>query len=127
MLRDRIVRRLSVMALMLLPGFLLGGCGPSMMWARPNTSYETAQVDAAECGRLARDEAWRESFFYGPGFYGPGMFGPPFFGPYGPYGWRRDPFYRDAYRGYPREWRESDLQGFCLRSRGYQLVPVNPS
>jgi hypothetical protein len=123
MLQDMIVRRLSLLASLLLPGLLLGGCVQSMMWARPNTSYETTQIDAAECGRLARDQAWREGFFYGP----PGMFGPPFFGPYGPYGWRHDPFYRDAYRGYPREWRESDLRDFCLRSRGYQLVPVNPT
>lgn len=92
----------------------LGACGPSLVWDRPSTSIDEARLDAAECRSLARDQAFRESFFAFP--TGPHGFFPSRSGrrPYDPFG---DPTFR-------RELRESELQQFCLRSRGYRLVPA---
>lgn len=104
----------SVLTLAVLSG-VLPGCGQAMQWYRPDTTLEAADLDARECRAAARDEAFRESFFYGPPFY---SF--PYYGPRGPRHWR-DPFY-DPF--FARDQREQDLQDFCLRSRGYQLVPV---
>lgn len=94
----------------------LAGCGPALQWHKPNTSAEAVQLDAKECRVAARDEAFRENFLYGPPFYS--------FPSYGPRGLRhwRDPFY-DPF--FAREMREQSLQDFCLRARGYQLVPMS--
>lgn len=105
------MRKFAFIALML----SLAGCGPAMEWYRPNTSADAARQDAAECRGEARDEAFRESFSYGPPFY---SF--PYYGARGSRYWR-DPLY-DPF--FAREMREQSLQEFCLRSRGYRLVPV---
>jgi len=108
---------------MMLSALLLSGCGPGVEWTRPNTSLAELQQDSAECAGLARDQAFRESFFYGPpGFAGPGYFGPP---GQSFRGWGGYPFgYRDDFMW--RVQRESDLRDFCLRARGYTLTPVQP-
>lgn len=101
---------------------LLAACGPPMAWQKPGVTVAEAQVDSRECNNLARDQAFRESFFAGPYGY-PGQYGyygswPSRFGPYpGPYGYRHDSFMW-------RQQREGDLQNFCLRARGYHLAPV---
>lgn len=92
----------------------LSACGPPLAWERPSTSASEARVDAAECRRLAQDQAFRESllaFPTGPHGYFPSRIGRR------PY----DPFFEPSFR---RELRESELRDFCLRSRGYRLVPV---
>jgi hypothetical protein len=91
---------------------LLAGCGPRGAWQKPGVSFADAQADSRECNRLARDQAFRERFFASP--FGPGY-------PYGPYGYRRS-HYHDSYMW--RGQRESELQDFCLRARGYALQPV---
>lgn len=98
---------------------LLAGCGPPMAWQKPGVSLQEAQADSRDCANLARDQAFRESFFGGPyhgGYYGTW---PSRFGPYpSPYGYYR----HDAFMY--RQQRESELQTFCLRARGYHLAPV---
>lgn len=104
---------------------LLAGCGPPLAWQKPGVSLADAEMDSRQCYGLARDQAFRESFYgfgYGyrsyPGYAWP-SYGYPYY-PYGPYGYRRG--YHDdfMYRGQ----RESDLQDFCMRARGYSLQPV---
>lgn len=101
---------------------LLAACGPPMAWQKPGVTMAEAEADSRDCSNLARDQAFRESFFGGPFGY-PGHYGyygswPSRFGPYpGPYGYRHDSFMW-------RQQRESDLQNFCLRARGYHLAPV---
>lgn len=93
----------------------LAGCSQAMQWYRADTTQEAAELDAKECRAAAHDEAYRESYYYGPPFY---SF--PYYGPRGTRHWR-DPFY-DPF--FARDMREQDLQDFCLRSRGYRLVPM---
>lgn len=97
---------------------LLAACGPPHEWSKPNTSLAEAQMDYAECGSLARDQAFRDNF-YGSAFAG-GRFGPGY--PWSPYGRSYSPFYHDSFMS--RAQRENDLHSFCLRSRGYRLTPV---
>ena len=109
-------------AVLPLLAILLAGCGPGLEWTRPNTTLAQARQDSAECAGLARDQAYRESFYYGWGY------GSPFFGMPGAYRGGFGPFpyagYRDDFMW--RSQRESDLQDFCLRARGYALTPVQP-
>ena len=97
---------------------LLAACGPPMEWSKPNVTLAEAQMDQAECRALARDQAFRDSF-YGSAFMGRG-FGPGY--PWSPYGRSYSPFYYDSFMN--RSQREYDLQSFCLRARGYRLTPV---
>lgn len=101
---------------------LLAGCGPPMAWQKPGTTMAEAQADGRECNLLARNQAFRESFFGPPYATYPGYYafgGYPYV-PYGPYGYRRG--YHDSFMW--RGQRESDLQDFCLRSKGYSLQAV---
>ncbi|WP_300303583.1 hypothetical protein [Ferrovibrio sp.] len=113
--------RFVPLALILLLG-PLAACGPPLAWQRPNTSLADAELDSRECAALARDQTFRESMF-GPPY---GYYGHPYGGyPFGPYPWS----YYGPRRGYAdsfmwRGQRESDLQDFCLRARGYRLAPV---
>ena len=109
------------MATVSLLASVLAGCGPVLEWTRPNTTAAQARQDSTECTGLARDQADRDSFYYGPGFG-------PFIGMPGPYGGGFGPF---PYAGYHDEFmwraqRESDLHDFCLRARGYNLTVVKP-
>ncbi|HEX6958928.1 MAG TPA: hypothetical protein VF194_13160 [Ferrovibrio sp.] len=108
------MRRLAFIILGLAP---LVGCGPAMEWTKPNMSLAELQADRAECASLARDQAFRDSFY-----------SQPFFVPWSRYG---DPWWPRSYYGGPfgdpmmyRAQRENELQSFCLRSRGYHLAPV---
>jgi hypothetical protein len=84
------------------------GCTP-MTWSKAGFSSAEFKADDAEC----RELAWRESFRA------------PFFG---------DPFWPRYRYGYPRHggssmmWRMQEEQryyDFCMRARGYRLVPAN--
>lgn len=102
---------------------VLAGCGPPVAWQKPGVSLAEAEADSRDCNRLARDQAFRERFFGAPfGPAGPGYFPgyPPGY-PYGPYGYRLSR-YHDSHMW--RGQRESDLQDFCLRARGYALRPI---
>lgn len=90
-----------------------------MQWVKQDAGPEQLNLDAAQC----RQEAWREarwrSFLYRP--LGPTLLhdrhGRRFLGlPYSPLG---DPF-GDEFM------EEARLADFCMRSKGYALVPVEP-
>lgn len=97
---------------------LLAGCTP-MQWVRQDTGPELLDQDLAQC----RQEAWREAqwraFLYRP--FGVttvvDRFGRRFVIPYSPFG---DPF-GDSFM------EESRLAHFCMRSKGYDLVPIEPA
>jgi hypothetical protein len=97
---------------------LLAGCTP-MQWVRQDTGPELLGHDLAQC----RQEAWREAqwraFLYRP--FGAttvvDRFGRRFVIPYSPFG---DPF-GDSFM------EESRLAHFCMRSKGYALVPIEPA
>ena len=97
---------------------LAAGCTP-MQWVRQDTGTEFLNQDLAQC----RQEAWREaqwrSFLYRPFGHTTVVdrFGRRFVVPYAPFG---DPF-GDTFM------EESRLAHFCMRAKGYDLVPIEPS
>jgi hypothetical protein len=102
---------------MLLILVALAGCTP-MHWARQDASPAELNQDLAQC----RQDAWREAqwraFLYRP-FGATTMidrFGRRHVFPYSPFG---DPF------GDPFI-EESRLAHFCMRAKGYELVPIEP-
>jgi hypothetical protein len=96
---------------------LAAGCTP-LQWSRPDTSPEQFSQDVAFC----QQEAWREaqwhSFLFLNRYYGGTTIvdsrGRHMFVPYAPFG---DPF-GDRY------YDEARLTHFCMRAKGYDLVPV---
>lgn len=90
-----------------------------MQWVKQDAGPEQLNLDAAQC----QQEAWREAswraWMYRP--LGPMMLrdatGRRFLAwPHSPFG---DPFG-------DRLMEESRLAHFCMRAKGYQLVPVEP-
>jgi hypothetical protein len=96
----------------------LGGCTP-LAWVRQNATPEELEQDLSQC----RQDAWREAqwrtFLYRP--FGPTVvvdqFGRRFIVPYSPFG---GPF-GDTFI------EESRLTDFCMRAKGYALIPVEPA
>jgi hypothetical protein len=93
------------------------GCTP-LQWVKPDTLAEQAEEDLSFC----RQEAWREARLHGSWFHRP-IF---------PHAvqdaqgrrfmvWPQSGFY-DSFSDQFME--ESRLAHFCMRSKGYQLVPV---
>jgi len=97
---------------------LAAGCTP-MQWVRPD-SPPPQQIDADI--RHCQSEAWSEAAlrYRSPyGGYGPWLYRDPlgrrFIGyPYSPFG---DPFG-------DRDMEEQRLANFCMRAKGYELVPA---
>src|SRR5690606_41684994 len=85
MIRLKPMRRLLALAALA----MLAACGPPLTWTKPNVTEAEARLDYDECTGLARDQAFRESFF-GYGYYGYGRFGPGY--PWSPYGRAYSPF-----------------------------------
>jgi hypothetical protein len=95
---------------------LIAACTP-MQWVRSDVTAEEAVADEELC----RQAAWQETNFryldYGP--FGPWMnrdtFGSPlFYPPAGPF---FDPLMN-------RDWDQARLADFCMRAKGYELVPA---
>ena len=103
----------------LIPAFfalllLATACTP-MEWVRPGTSLQQMQADSAECNDLAWQESQR-MWLWDPWH--------PWFG-YTRFGRSRWPYW--GYGPDPMMWRmqiERDLYDFCMRARGYRLMPV---
>ena len=95
----------------------LNGCAP-LYWVRPDTPPEQLEADLAHCQQEAwREASWRSSF-YRP--LGPTLLydlhGRPYrVWPYTPFS---DPFG-------DRFFEESRLAQFCMRAKGYDLVPAD--
>lgn len=86
-------------------------CAGGVHWEHAESGQLNLSRDVTECERLAAAEAWRTAPLF------------PFDYRYGRHGfWWNDPFY-----DHPRFWREAELRDFCLRSRGYRLVPDAPA
>jgi hypothetical protein len=108
-------KRLIVLCAVLL--LAAAGCTP-MAWVRQDSGPEELKQDLSQC----RQDAWREaqwrSFLYRP--FGAttivDRFGRRLVVPYSPFG---DPFGDSLLE-------ESRLTDFCMRSKGYALVPIEP-
>ena len=93
------------------------GCTTSE-WQNASQGTPPSEAEIAECKQAAYYEAQRQTFFYG----GYGL------------GWPYYPSLRRATRGpWPRStindrfFVERDLFDFCMRAKGYRLVPVPES
>jgi hypothetical protein len=93
---------------------VLGACTP-MRWEHPSFGTAQATPDLNDCARSARYEAmrfaWSDPFWGAPSYYR-GRDGRLYV----------DPFARTRYRD---PWfYEDQLRDYCMRSKGYRLVPV---
>ena len=88
-----------------------------MQWVKEDATPEQVEQDAITC----QQDAWREA--RSRAWYYPALASAPFSDPFGrrffgrPYATYGDPF-GDAYL------EEGRLAQFCMRAKGYQLVPV---
>ena len=88
-----------------------------MEWVKPNATPAEFAADSQQCEQAA----WREANSYYLGYrpFGPWLYRDvgrsPFFYPGGPF---YDPFY-------DRTMEEQRLANFCMRTKGYELAPVN--
>ena len=86
------------------------GCGTPARWEKPGVSDVVTATDITECRRAASQEA----FLYAP--YGWGL-------PLWPYR-RGSWFYWQQYQDSQRFYAENRLTAFCMRNKGYELVPI---
>ena len=106
--RDHIIAMRKVVPLALL--LAVTGCGTPARWEKPGVSNELTATDITECRRAASQEA----FLYSP--YGWGV-------PLWPY--RRGSWlYWQQYQESQRFYAENRLTAFCMRNKGYELVPI---
>jgi hypothetical protein len=98
--------------------------GSPRFWEKEGATPEVTSSDLVECRRAARREA-----FFETGYYGFGGFSR--FGPFPYYGYRRGPFFarsRYFWGGPDVQFdQEVRLTAFCMRNKGYELVPVTPA
>jgi len=100
------VRKVLPFALLL----TVTACGTPARWEKPGVSAEMTATDAVECRRAAAQEA----FLYNP--YG----WPPPLWPYRRGSW----LYWHQYQESERFYAENRLTTFCMRNKGYELVPI---
>ncbi len=89
----------------------LGGCTPQQ-WQHPVYGTSQLQADLAACDHIAMQESWRYSFSE-PTVAFPHVYTLPS-------GQR----VVDPYPRYPSYANTGELRNFCMRSKGYELVPV---
>jgi hypothetical protein len=103
--------------LVLLIAATLAACTP-MRWEHPQLGLASADADLRECSVRARQEAWRYSFMHQPWSYA---------FPYTTYR-DRDGRLRYAEPIFPRyrdtTFDEWNLRDYCMRSKGYRMVPI---
>jgi hypothetical protein len=88
----------------------VAGCGPAMRWEKPGADEKATADDLVGCRRAAQDESMREFPFHYP--WGFPLSRRPFY-------WQRSEI--------DRFYFENRLTSFCMRSKGYALVPVAPA
>jgi hypothetical protein len=92
---------------------LLAGC-QALTWDKPGMAPELIQQDQQECGRLASQQAFRDYAFRS------NPFPSPFFDRRADARW----FAYSRQLELDRMGHEAQLQDFCMRARGYELVPL---
>ncbi|HZQ00423.1 MAG TPA: hypothetical protein VFB13_12840 [Reyranella sp.] len=93
--------------LFLLVAVCLDGCSSlAVHWEKPGVDQAMLEKDMSDCRLAARDEAFR-NYYPAPG---------PLFGPRHWLAWSN---YAESQRFYA----ESNLTRFCMRNKGYELVP----
>jgi len=100
-----------------LPVLLMLGvaaCGPAMRWDKPGANDEMTATDLEAC----RQAAWQEANRYPYGYY-PWGFGPPVWGLH-----RGNYLMWQMRQDNDRFYVENRLRSFCMRTKGYELVPV---
>lgn len=90
----------------------LAACTP-MQWEHPQFGAAQTQSDLATCAQSARQEAWRY-----------GMASPYGYGPRYARGPDGRVFVDPAPRIPDPSLQEGQLRDYCMRTKGYQLVPV---
>jgi hypothetical protein len=94
---------------------VLGACTP-MRWEHPQYGLAGAQEDYASCNQSARAEAWRYQMaakVWEPPRYYRGNDGRLIYDPW-----------PSHYRRYDPWMDEARLADYCMRNKGYKLVPV---
>ncbi len=89
-----------------------------MQWEHPQFGMAGTQTDLQECGQSARAEAWRSSLAYSAWDYPRTYRG------------RDGRIYRDPFPMFSRRdstFDEWQLRDYCMRNKGYRLVPVPES
>jgi hypothetical protein len=102
-----------------LPVLLLlavAACGTPARWEKPGVTDEVVASDMTACRQAAVQEANRYPFGYYP--FG---FGPPVWG-----GRRGNFMLWQMRQDNDRFYAENRLTAFCMRTKGYELVPVQP-
>jgi hypothetical protein len=108
----------TALAVAALAAGLGAGCTP-MEWVKEDATSEEREQDSIACQQAAWHEARMRTWYYRPFAAVPfrDASGRRFFaGPLGPY---YDPF-GDPFM------EEARLTRFCMQSKGYELVPVEP-
>jgi hypothetical protein len=104
--------------LALLPLATLAACATPAHWEKPGADDAAVKADLTYCAAAARTEAF-QNYAFDTGFM---RFGAPWWGyPYRPSQalWRQR---LDSDRFYA----ETRLKDFCMRNKGYELVPDAP-
>jgi hypothetical protein len=99
----------------LLALLILTGCGTPMRWEKPGIVGEAQAADQADCRSAARYEAMR-MFPYGLGMTS-----------YGPYSSATSRALWLQRTDSERFFAENRLAAFCMRNKGYELVPIEPA
>jgi hypothetical protein len=93
-----------------------------MEWQHASFGSEPSQADVDACNQLAFYEAQRQAFFFDAGW--PRFYGPPWGRPWHGRHWVRHPGPWPRASMSDRFFLERDLFGFCMRAKGYRLVPA---
>jgi hypothetical protein len=113
---DDITAMRKVLPVLLLCG--LAGCGAPARWEKAGVSEQVIADDMVDCRKAAQQEAFR-SFGFNWGFP---YYGPAFWGRAGRTNWLMWQAQLDSDRFYA----ENRLTAFCMRNKGYELVPIPP-
>lgn len=89
---------------------VVAACGGATHWEKAGVSDAVTATDMTECRRAAS----QESFLYFPYAYAPPLWG------YSRWSW----LYWQQRLDSERFYTEIRLTAFCMRSRGYELVPI---
>ena len=113
------MRKVLAVALMAsVPMASLAGCATPSHWEKAGADLEATRADMQDCRRQASQEAFRQhAFDVGFSRYGAAWWGYPRRPSYAMFSSRLD---SDRY------YSEHRLTNFCMRIKGYELVPDEP-